>query len=365
MQLLLFVIVFVGCLKTPGEHQNTNSFDHQKETSTQINNPYPDTQDSFAKFDHDSSAGKKVSVTSRTPEDEAHRTPPKQDALALPENDEGFNPIDDVHTEDISQDQAILHDSTRPALRSEEEGSDQDDVVIPGDTSHESNKVYSKSGKKNAVLVPDHSLWNNLLNKHVNATGKVNYSGFKTDATSLDKYLQILRENPIQDDWSRKEKIAYLINVYNAFTVKLIADNYPLKSIMDLHGGKPWDVKWIKLGDETYSLNQIENEILRPQFKESRIHFAVNCAAISCPPLLNQAWTADNLDKLFDQQAEKFINNPAFNKISTNHIQVSKIFEWYAGDFGDLIDYLNQYSSTKIKKGAKISFLEYNWDLNE
>ena len=88
-----------------------------------------------------------------------------------------------------------------------------------------------------------------------------------------------------------QKKMAYWINVYNAFTIKMIVDNYPVSSITKLHGGKPWDVKWIELGEKKYSLNEIEHNILRPQFKDARIHFAVNCAAQSCPPILNKAWT--------------------------------------------------------------------------
>ena len=146
---------------------------------------------------------------------------------------------------------------------------------------------------------------------------------------------------------------------------KLILDNYPTSSITKLKGGKPWDVKWIKLGSKTYSLNNIENDIIRPEFKEARIHFAVNCAAASCPPLLNQAWTPSNLEANFEKQAKAFVNNSAYNKISASKVQVSKIFEWYAGDFGDLIAYLNKYSTTKINKSAKVSYLEYDWALNK
>ncbi len=159
--------------------------------------------------------------------------------------------------------------------------------------------------------------------------------------------------------------MAFWINAYNAFTVKLIVDNYPISSIMKLDNGKVWDRKWINIGGKTYSLNNIENDILRPQFKDPRIHFAVNCAAKSCPPLLNRAWTAANLESNFEKQARAFINNPEFNKISAKEVEVSKIFDWYASDFGNLIDYLNKYSSTKINANAKVKFREYDWALNE
>ncbi|MEN0002482.1 MAG: DUF547 domain-containing protein, partial [Bacteroidota bacterium] len=211
---------------------------------------------------------------------------------------------------------------------------------------------------------PQHTIWDGLLKKYVTAKGKVNYKGFKSSIAQLEEYLALLADNPIQSSWSRKEKMAYWINAYNAFTVKLILDNYPTSSITNLHGGKPWDVKWIKLGDKTYSLNNIENDILRPQYKDARIHFAVNCAAKSCPPLLNQAWTAANLNRNFEKQAKLFINNSSFNTIAADQVQISKIFEWYAGDFGNIIDYLNKYSSVKINADAKVAYGEYNWALN-
>lgn len=217
---------------------------------------------------------------------------------------------------------------------------------------------------QNEAGKPSHDQWNELLQKYVSTDGKVNYAGFKKDMPALESYLGGLTRNPVQDDWSRNEKMAYWINAYNAFTVKLIVDNYPVASITKLHNGKPWDVKWIQLGSKTYSLNNIENDILRPKFKDARIHFAVNCAAVSCPPLLNRAWTADKLNQYFEQQAKAFINNPKYNKINANSVEISKIFDWYGGDFGNIIDYLNQYSTTKINSDATVKYMEYDWDLN-
>lgn len=210
----------------------------------------------------------------------------------------------------------------------------------------------------------DHSTWNTLLQQYVSTSGKVNYAGFKKDQTKLDNYLNTLKSNHPSSSWSRNERLAYWINAYNAFTVKLIVDNYPVKSITNLHGGKPWDVKWIKIGGKSYSLNNIENDIIRPKFNEPRIHFAVNCAAKSCPPLLNKAWTASNLNSNLEKQTKKFINNSAFNQIGAKEVKVSKIFEWYAKDFGTLVTYLNKYSNTKISTSAKVNYAEYNWALN-
>ncbi len=226
-------------------------------------------------------------------------------------------------------------------------------------------EIEAKPKDIQANPIHKHSDWNALLSKYVSASGKVNYKGFKSDGAKLDKYLKTLADNPIKDAWSKGEKMAYWINAYNAFTVKLIVDNYPVKSITDLEGGKPWDKKWIKLGGKTYSLNNIENDILRPTYKDARIHFAVNCAAKSCPPILNKAWTSKNLESNFQRQAKAFINNNSYNKVGANEIEISKIFEWYAVDFGDIVTYINKYASSKADKGAKVKYMEYDWALNE
>ncbi len=210
-----------------------------------------------------------------------------------------------------------------------------------------------------------HVALDSLLQQYVSASGKVNYKGLKADKQALDAYCQSLSDQPVQDNWSREEQMAYWINAYNAFTLKLIVDNYPTKSILNFDGGKTWDVKRIKIGDKKYSLNNIENDILRPQFKDARIHFAINCAAKSCPPIWNRAYTAKNLETALDARAKAFINNPGFNNISAGKASVSKIFDWYGVDFGDLKKFLNRYAQVQLKGSAAVVFEEYNWDLNE
>lgn len=209
-----------------------------------------------------------------------------------------------------------------------------------------------------------HDEFDALLRKYVSSSGKVNYKGLKNDEGKLNSYLQKLESTVIEKSWNRNKKLAFWINSYNAYTIKLILKNYPVKSIMELNNGKPWDVKWIKLNNRTLSLNNIENDIIRPKFNEPRIHFAVNCAAKSCPPLLNKAWTANNLNTNFDRQAKAFINNSNYNVINSKKVEVSKIFDWYGKDFGDLRTYLNKYSNTQISSGTSINFKSYNWDLN-
>ena len=223
---------------------------------------------------------------------------------------------------------------------------------------------FSENAPSDSFVI-NHAGLDTLLQKYVDEAGKVNYKGLKTNKEALYAYCQTLSEHPAEETWSREEKMAYWINAYNAFTLKLIVDNYPAKSIINFDGGKTWDVKRIRIGDKKYRLNNIENDILRPQFKDARIHFAINCAARSCPPLLNRAYTAENLDSTLEARTKAFINDPSFNTLSTSKARVSKIFDWYGVDFGDLKKYLNKYSATQLKSSATITFNEYDWSLNE
>lgn len=237
---------------------------------------------------------------------------------------------------------------------------------IPTQTKEEPKvQVPAKKEEKVEVKKVDHQAWDALLRANVSSSGQVNYAAFKSKEAALDAYLESLKNNAPESTWSRNEKLAYWINAYNAFTVKLIVDNYPISSITKLHNGKPWDVKWIEIDGKSYSLNNIENDIIRPRFKEPRIHFAVNCAAQSCPPLLNRAWTAGNLNSNFEKQSKAFVNNSKYNKITKSSIEISKIFEWYGEDFGSIIDFLNKYSDTKIESDAKVTYKEYDWALNK
>jgi hypothetical protein len=226
------------------------------------------------------------------------------------------------------------------------------------------NKKAKIEKTKPATKVGLHDEFDALLRKYVSTSGKVNYQGFKNEEGKLDAYLQKLEKTNLEKNWSQNKTLAFWINAYNANTIKLILKNYPIKSIMDLNNGKPWDVKWIKINRRTLSLNNIENDIIRPKYKEPRIHFALNCAAKSCPPLLNKAWTEGNLNSNLERQTKSFINNSNYNTITAGKVEVSKIFDWYGKDFGELKTYLNKYSSTKIGAGTSVNFKTYNWDLN-
>ncbi|MDG1277673.1 MAG: DUF547 domain-containing protein [Algoriphagus sp.] len=226
------------------------------------------------------------------------------------------------------------------------------------------------------TIPPNHQTWDQLLKAHVSPTGIVDYKGFIKDKAKLDAYLKTISENaPDRKTWSKNEQLAYWINAYNAFTVKLIVDNYPVKSIRDLGSALKipmikdvWHYKFFKIGGQESSLDEIEHSILRKEFEEPRIHFAINCASVSCPPLLNEAFTAAKMESQLDRVAKTFVNDKSRNKISANAVEISSIFSWFKGDFtknGSIIDFLNKYSTLKINSNAKVSHLDYNWNLNE
>lgn len=227
-----------------------------------------------------------------------------------------------------------------------------------------------------AAAPPSHTPWTQLLKKYVDEKGLVNYKGFKKDIKELDGYLATLSANPPDPrKWSVNEQLAYWFNAYNAFTVKLITMNYPVTSIKKIGPdiqvifvNTPWDKNFFTIGDTKFSLNDIEHKTLRKKFDEPRMHFALNCASISCPRLRNEAYEAAKLDAQLDDQARVFLGDRSKNIITPDKIQVSKIFSWYGKDFTKKmgkIAYLNQYSPVKIKSNADIEYLDYNWDLNE
>lgn len=203
----------------------------------------------------------------------------------------------------------------------------------------------------------------------------INYKGFQKDKAELDAYLKTLSDNAPQSNWSENDQKAYWINAYNAFTVSLILQHYPVKSIKDIGAAiqipfvnTPWDIKFINIGGKKYDLNNIEHSILRKKFNDPRIHFAIVCASMSCARLRNEAYTAAQLNAQLDDQGKGFLNDKSKNNITTDKAELSKYFTWYRGDFtknGSLADFINKYSQTKINANTKINYLDYNWNLNE
>ncbi|MCS6929637.1 MAG: DUF547 domain-containing protein [Saprospiraceae bacterium] len=229
--------------------------------------------------------------------------------------------------------------------------------------------------RKTTSLPVSHERWDALLKKHVDSNGLVRYQELLRDSAELNAYLRLLEgAHPNDKTWTRAEQMAYWINAYNAFTIQLILRHYPVKSIKDIKQGiafvnSVWDIKFIRIQGYTYDLNNIEHNILRPIFKDARIHAAINCASFSCPRLRNEAYVADRLDAQLDDAMRRFINDPLRNRISAEKAELSKIFSWFSRDFerdaGSIRAYLNRYAQTPIGPQTPISYLEYDWSLNE
>ena len=214
--------------------------------------------------------------------------------------------------------------------------------------------------------VVDHSEWDILLKKYVDTEGIVDYKGFLKDREALNSYLRMLSENEPTNDWSVQELLAYYINTYNAYTINLILNNYPVKSIKDISG--PWTKGIVPIGDKNLSLGGLENGVLR-KMNEARIHFAINCASISCPNLLNEAFKAETIDEQLDRVTRGFINSDK-NEFSSKTLKLSSIFDWYKKDFTvngevDVVGFINQYSESQLDSNIPIGYKEYNWNLNE
>lgn len=213
-----------------------------------------------------------------------------------------------------------------------------------------------------AKSIPDNTLWQYLLEQHVDNSGHVDYQGFLKDREVLESYLKILKDHQPTEQWTKNEKLSYYINLYNAYTVLLILDHYPTKSIKEIKN--PWDQKLIPLHNDQISLGHLEHNILR-KMGEPRIHFAINCASASCPKLLNMAYEPQKLEQQLDAVTKEFIGSER-NELSKNQLRLSKIFKWYKNDFldGDIISYIKQFTRVPISENTAIDYLDYDWSLN-
>ena len=247
----------------------------------------------------------------------------------------------------------------------------------------------------------DHHQFDELLNAYVD-NGQVDYKKFKTNVGSLNLYIQALESvtAEVYGSWEPNSQKAFWINAYNAVTIQVILDHYPIKpggfiararfpknSIRQIDD--VWDSDWVTLVGEKRTLNEIEHEILRKEFKDPKLHFVLVCASIGCPLLENSAYFADDLEQRLEQAAENFINNPHKVRLDKkeNILYVSSIFNWFDTDFdvykypktlsGDynkselgivkfILRYINNDDGVHIlEKSPEIEFLDYDWSLNE
>jgi hypothetical protein len=247
-----------------------------------------------------------------------------------------------------------------------------------------------------STIVVDHSLWQQVLDQYVveaNQQTYVQYAQLKKESensqsSTLDRYLNYLATiNPL--GLTRQEQQAYWINLYNAATVQLIVQKYPVSSITTLGKGLfsfgPWNDNIVTVNQTAISLNNIEHGILRPIYDDPRIHYAVNCASFSCPSLLTTAFTAENTEYLLDKGARDYINHTRGVTVNRGSVVLSKIYDWYQEDFDNPLDnsvegvlsHIKQYASVGLRKqlervansvdgvdSINIRYV-YDWQLNE
>ncbi len=222
----------------------------------------------------------------------------------------------------------------------------------------------------------DHSAYDALLENHVSVDGWVDYEGLRKDVRKLEHYLEALARAPF-DDLGRSEKLALLINAYNAFTLRLIVENAPVKSILEIPAGKRWNARRWRVGTHTWSLSQIEHEQIRPSFKEPLVHFALVCAAVGCPPLRGEAYIAERLEEQLEDQARVVHGGDRWFQVDTSGgnalLRLTSLYDWYGDDFaqvaGTVASFAGRYSpplQRLLDDGRQpvIEWIDYDWSLN-
>lgn len=227
-----------------------------------------------------------------------------------------------------------------------------------------------------------HQLFDDVLHRYVK-NARVDYADLKAHPQELSRYLDDIATVTESDfkQWNEKQQLAFLINAYNAYTLKLIVDHYPIKSIKDIGHiwSGPWDQPVVRLFGNTITLNAIEQGMLRKDYHEPRIHFTLVCASIGCPPLRSEAYTARRLDEQLSDQARRFMTDRGKNRVdAANHaIYLSPIFKWYGADFqkksGSVPQFLAPYWPEKERAAVEklgpgnfeIRYTDYDWSLNQ
>ncbi len=208
---------------------------------------------------------------------------------------------------------------------------------------------------------------NTFFEANINS-GNVNYQSIANDPLALNQLVNTIESYDLTEK-ANDEQLAFYLNAYNVLVIKQVVDNYPLKSPMDVSGF--FDGNTYIVAGKSVTLNDIENNIIRPTFNDARIHFALVCGAKGCPPITNQAFTVENVNERLDKLTSDALNNGSFLRIDEANAQVliSEIFKWYIVDFGNEIKgvktFINQYRSTSIPDSYNVDFYTYDWNLNE
>lgn len=237
-----------------------------------------------------------------------------------------------------------------------------------------------------STLTVDHSAWNALLKKYVvvrepaDGPNLVDYAALQAsaaDRAKLDGYLERLADVEV-GRLDRDEQFAYWANLYNALTVDLVAENYPVRSIRNINispglfSTGPWGAELIEVEGRAVSLDDIEHRILRPGWRDPRVHYALNCASIGCPDLAPKAYTGKTLDAALEQAARAYINSPRGVRVENGRVTASKIYDWYGEDFGksaqNLLAHFALYAdddlAAELSGVNRISRYDYDWALN-
>lgn len=241
-------------------------------------------------------------------------------------------------------------------------------------------KAWAAHDETSTVRV-DHSAWDRLLRAHVTrgADGIARFSYrrvSKAERAALDGYIARLQSVRV-GGLRRAEQFAYWVNLYNALTVRLILDHPGVKSIRDidispgLFADGPWGAKLATVEGRAVTLNDIEHRILRPIFRDPRVHYAVNCASLGCPDLAPRAFTAENRETLLEQAARAYVNHPRGARVTGDGLVVSSIYVWFAEDFGGeagVLAHLRKYARPALRKKlagvTEIADHAYDWSLN-
>lgn len=221
----------------------------------------------------------------------------------------------------------------------------------------------------------DNALYARLLAAH-NHDGLVDYQGLLQDRAGLSRYLdQLAAVDPHALD--SDEAKAFYVNLYNAATLELILRHYPVESIKDIGTWftSPWEIEFVRLDGERVSLDHIEHDILRPRFGDPRIHFAVNCASMSCPPLFGEPFEGERIDRQLDLATRRFINDSGQNRLQGNTLLVSRLFDWYQEDWGgeeEVAGFVVRYAEGQFRRelqarrdNLELEYADYDWSLNE
>jgi hypothetical protein len=224
-----------------------------------------------------------------------------------------------------------------------------------------------------------HTSFDRILKQQVH-DGSVNYAALKAAPAALDSYLASLAAVSENDfgGWPEKERLAFLINLYNAATLKLIVANYPIKSIRSIGWlpGAAWKQEGVALFGKKVSLDEVEHGIIRKNYADARVHFALVCAARGCPPLRAEPFVAARLDAQLDEQGRIFMSQPEKNRVDAagRTVYLSQIFKWFSGDFetasGTVLKFVTPFFSADAQRALaggdfKIEFTDYDWSLND